>query len=399
MQLFSIIIAFVGMVEAELELVQVLFRHADRAPSTNYPNDPYDESAWPRGYSQLTARGHEQAKELGHYLAGRYGHFVGDYNRKKIHVRSSDKDRCIETAMGVNSGLFPDQIVPVHTFSSHKEDLLLKPNSVKCLRADEIVGKDKKRLYERENRKNREFFEFVSSHAGLEVSMKNIADIYNAVFRESENGLPQPAWVYANVLPDNMTVFEKIIELKTLDRMESYNSDEKSKLRTGYLLGQLVANINAKIADPKSNSKKMLLFSSHDATLTSLLYNLKVSNHQIPPYASAIIFELHKIDGNYFVQLLYRNSTSLPPLTLQPPGCKESVCSIDDFLQFTSTRILSAKEDFLQTCSSSTPSALSLILEGSLILAYSEIIYSIMIPVFISMAYYFISYKRKNAVF
>ena len=60
------------------------FRHADRAPSGNYPNDPYDESAWPRGYSQLTARGHEQAKELGHYLAGRYGHFVGDYNRKKV---------------------------------------------------------------------------------------------------------------------------------------------------------------------------------------------------------------------------------------------------------------------------------------------------------------------------
>ena len=48
-----------------------------------------------------------------------------------------------------------------------------------------------------------------------------------------------------------MTVFEKIVELKTLDRMESYNSDEKSKFRTGYLLGQIVANINAKIADPK----------------------------------------------------------------------------------------------------------------------------------------------------
>lgn len=38
-----------------LKFVQALWRHGDRAPFGKcYPLDPYDESFWPRGWSQLT---------------------------------------------------------------------------------------------------------------------------------------------------------------------------------------------------------------------------------------------------------------------------------------------------------------------------------------------------------
>ena len=45
-----------SMIECrELKFVQAIWRHGDRAPSNKpYPNDPNDESSWPRGWNQLT---------------------------------------------------------------------------------------------------------------------------------------------------------------------------------------------------------------------------------------------------------------------------------------------------------------------------------------------------------
>ncbi len=40
-----------------LQLVQVIVRHGDRAPTNTYPNDPVndDPQAWPEGRAQLTS--------------------------------------------------------------------------------------------------------------------------------------------------------------------------------------------------------------------------------------------------------------------------------------------------------------------------------------------------------
>ncbi|VDK18906.1 unnamed protein product [Anisakis simplex] len=37
-----------------LLLVQPIWRHGDRSPTTTYPKDPNQESAWPLGWGQLT---------------------------------------------------------------------------------------------------------------------------------------------------------------------------------------------------------------------------------------------------------------------------------------------------------------------------------------------------------
>ncbi|EYC16596.1 hypothetical protein Y032_0033g2741 [Ancylostoma ceylanicum] len=161
-------------VVAEVVHVQVLFRHGDRAPSNVYPLDPYGEEVWPRGFSQLTEQGYRRAQELGEYLRVRYGNqhnLLGPkYHRKEVYMRSSDKDRCIETAMGVASTMFPSQ--------------LLKPSSVRCDRAGVLVSGDKQKLYQTRNQEYKDLFAFLSHHTGMQVSMSNVKDLYNTVHRE-----------------------------------------------------------------------------------------------------------------------------------------------------------------------------------------------------------------------
>uniref|UniRef100_A0A914EAA8 Uncharacterized protein n=1 Tax=Acrobeloides nanus TaxID=290746 RepID=A0A914EAA8_9BILA len=38
----------------QLLLVQVVWRHGDRAPVGTYPNDKYQEDSWPNGWGELT---------------------------------------------------------------------------------------------------------------------------------------------------------------------------------------------------------------------------------------------------------------------------------------------------------------------------------------------------------
>lgn len=105
-----------------------------------------------------------------------------------------------------------------------------------------------------------------------------------------------------------VTAFELINELKRIQRLGEFNSAEKSKLRTGFLLGHIVEQF-----DRMSNGEvlpKLTLYSSHDATLTSLLYSLNASNELLVPYAAAISFEFY-VDGPhmpaYYIKVSLNN--------------------------------------------------------------------------------------------
>ncbi|KHJ76697.1 hypothetical protein OESDEN_23683, partial [Oesophagostomum dentatum] len=140
-------------------------------------------------------------------------------------------------------------------------------------------------------------------------------------------------------------------ELKRQERMETFNSYEKSKLSTGFLLGRLLQEMQEKIAG--ISSKKLMLYATHDATITSLMYNLEVSNHLLPPYTSSVLMELHKIKARHFVKLLFRNSTE-EPIPLQLPSCSV-LCPWEDFLKFTTPRSFETKDEFETACGNQQP--------------------------------------------
>lgn len=71
----------------KLVYVQAIWRHGDRAPDElPYPEDPYDEDYWPRGYGMLTNIGMQQLHGVGAFFRQRYvNSFInGSFNYKEV---------------------------------------------------------------------------------------------------------------------------------------------------------------------------------------------------------------------------------------------------------------------------------------------------------------------------
>ena len=67
---------------------------------------------------------------------------------------------------------------------------------------------------------------------------------------------------------------------------------------------------------------KMILHlcGQHDSTVGAVLDAMKVFPGQVPPYASAVLVELHEADGEQCVKIRYRNDTTRPPFVFVHPG-------------------------------------------------------------------------------
>ncbi|KAJ1350059.1 hypothetical protein KIN20_005766 [Parelaphostrongylus tenuis] len=121
----------------ELVFVQAIWRHGDRAPqSLPYPRDPYNETAWQRGWGQLTNLGMQQMNELGIFFRKRYDFFISShFVPSEVYIRSSDSDRALTSAQAFLAGFYPAsdsfewesgnhwQPIPIHAASPGELDL------------------------------------------------------------------------------------------------------------------------------------------------------------------------------------------------------------------------------------------------------------------------------------
>ena len=109
------------------------------SPVFYYENDPYkdeDNLYFPEGLNQLTNGGKQRMFNVGLYLRDKYSSFLSD-NYHEVEARSSDKDRCIESAQLVVNGAYAPtekwiwneeklfQTVPVHTVPSEFDSVSL----------------------------------------------------------------------------------------------------------------------------------------------------------------------------------------------------------------------------------------------------------------------------------
>ncbi|ULT86136.1 hypothetical protein L3Y34_006078 [Caenorhabditis briggsae] len=291
---------FTYVYSANLIMMQAIWRHGDRAPGDlPYPKDRYNETYWPRGWDQLTNKGIWQAVELGIWLRQRYGATVLPvFNKNKVFILSSDSERAIETAQGVSAGLFPPvddrvwessylrywQPTPIQT-AYGTIDALLRPTKVDCPAYDLANEQEESPIAAQINNEYGQMFKWLQNTTGMEsIDFWNINDLYD-IQRELDHNMPQPSWL--NQVFNGTTIMDHIRELKRITRNQEFNSPTKAKFRGGYLVNEFLKNME----DFKANKteKNAMMYSSHDGTLSALLYALNVSNDQLVPYTATYI--------------------------------------------------------------------------------------------------------------
>ncbi|XP_065798425.1 prostatic acid phosphatase isoform X2 [Muntiacus reevesi] len=356
-----------GVRAKELRFVTLVFRHGDRSPIETFPNDPIKESSWPQGFGQLTQLGMAQHYELGEYIRKRYENFLNEsYKREQVHVRSTDIDRTLMSAMTNLAALFPPegisiwnpslpwQPIPVHTVPVSEDQLLYLPFR-NCPRFQELQSET---LISEEFQKRlhpyKDFIEVLPKLTGYhDQDLLGIwSKVYDPLFCEGVHNFTLPSWA----TEDTMTKLKEISELSLLSLYGIHKQKEKSRLQGGVLINEILNHM--KSATQPSNHRKLIMYSAHDTTVSALQMALDVYNGILPPYASCHMMELYFQEGEYFVEMYYRNETRYEPHPLTLPGCTLS-CPLTKFVELVAPVI---SQDWSMECAISNHKVLRTIL-------------------------------------
>ncbi|KJH39930.1 hypothetical protein DICVIV_14163 [Dictyocaulus viviparus] len=146
---------------------------------------------------------------------------------------------------------------------------------------------------------------------------------------------------------------EIINELSRIRRISEFNETIISNLRGGYLLNNWLNNVLNVANGTMTKPNRMLLYSSHEGTLLSLMYAMGVANDRLVPFASSIIMEIFKDGSDHYVELLYRNDTTAPPYLLEIEGCQP--CTVQKLLKrYGSMVVESYGQQQVVCCSTAT---------------------------------------------
>ncbi|XP_029445191.1 prostatic acid phosphatase isoform X2 [Rhinatrema bivittatum] len=343
--------------ERKLKFVVLLYRHGDRSPIEAYPTDPNKEDAWPQGFEQLSKIGIQQHYELGKYLRQRYSGFLNTtYNRHEIYVQSTDYDRTLMSAQANLAGMFPPadkeiwnpsipwQPIPIHTMPLSQEQLLTQPFR-NCPRFDELLkATSLSKEFQTLLKPYQVFIQSISQATGYTVPVLMSGKlwlVYDTLLCEDIHNFTLPKWA----TPDVRVKLRQLSELLLLALFGLYKQTEKSQLQGGVLMKTILKNITE--ATTPSSLRKMIIYSAHDTTIGALQMALGVSNGKLPPYAACHFFELHQENnGQYSIEMFYRNDSRKDPYPLSLSGCA-SPCPLQKFTELVTPIIV---QDWEKEC-------------------------------------------------
>lgn len=336
---------------ARLLAAAILHRHGERTPLTKLPRDT---SSWPEGKGPglLTANGMKEAYNLGVRLRNRYVRseriLSPAYEAAELTVRSSDIDRCHQTAQSILLGLYGGtqesdsghflpgrmQPIPVHSSPSASDSLFRAHKT--CPTYEAIL---KHRLEssgflagprEWEQGRTQKVLERLRFGTGVEIGTKRLlqeldvwADpiiVWDEVGRLNSSGLPAETLFVRDV----HTLFNYV-------RSAMFTGVEVGRLTGGPLLAEIVGHLQRAAAaeltlkqqkEPlgRINYPKLLLLSGHDSNVQSLLSILQPTDLNLtsnPPFLASVAIELHALAVRDTTGAVEAEQTRDPLLTVR----------------------------------------------------------------------------------
>ncbi|XP_029165111.1 uncharacterized protein LOC114936176 [Nylanderia fulva] len=344
--------AFRPQEENTLRFVSVLFRHGDRTVDTanneSFPTDPYKTfNYYPDGSGQLTNAGKKRVYEIGLMLKNRYKKFLGLlYYPPNVYIRCTMIPRTKTSAQIVHAALFsptgeqkwnlvlpwqPADINYIHD----AQDMLLFP--ILCpvynrlyqemLQTPEI----KKQLAEFANLREK-----LSICTGKNINtMYDCFLVYGTLLAQKHYGIP--------TLPCVQEMFPngKLLDAVNF-QMKLFSYGLLNKINGGILLRRIINDMEQK-KNGTLKDRRINLYSGHDFNLAALLQALNIYNNEIPKYGSCIMIELHEMNNEYFVKVLYYLGIPTRIEEKVIPGC-EVLCPYNKFVQLLSATTATNEE-------------------------------------------------------
>lgn len=338
--------------EDKLLFAHTLCRHGDRNIYIIIPNDPWKyEKYWPGGYGQLTKVGKQQHYQLGKFFRKRYASLIGngDYSPNKVYVQSSNVDRVLQSSEVNLAGLFPPkgfqiwneklkwQPVPVHT-QPQTDDYLLAGDK-RCNHFDYVMlqymnGTEYKGFFERYS----SLISYLEKYSGMKLpTITDLANLYDVLFIEQLKHKRLPLWAEQVMQPDGDFQYLAFYWYRMFTA-----TPEMKKLRSGYLLKEILDRFTNKTQMQLSPNRSLWMYFGHDITISNMLNSLGVFNFLQPPYTSCLLFELYQGRNYPYVRIFYKNNTDMN-ITLQSLNIPK--CGVKCPL----TRLYSLYEDILPT--------------------------------------------------
>ena len=361
----------------------LVFRHGDRTPFVFIPTDIYNSSSWPgaKGPGQLTSNGKEQLLRAGEFFKARYLDPLKDtyldlapgYKSDEVYVRSTDTDRTIGSARCFLAGFFSSpgegnnvsssidvctSIVPVHTVPEYLDSIAADIGGYRR-NCPSYVGIRREAIFN-----NQEFLDFMKENSSgvmkiLEIAgveLKNPSDLIEMVYsvkypvfdslqREISAGLPlKEEFAHERLYHSSKSIFELMLRTDYGPHMTNL----KKSLDCGRFLREVKQRVIA-TAEGHSDAKKLVVYVTHDVTLSALLTCLGVYDLKMIPTATAVMLEVWEgEDGELSVAVSrYHEGDGVLEYTL--PGCGNDRCTLESFLD-VNTQLELTEEQFRTIC-------------------------------------------------
>ncbi|KAJ8668934.1 hypothetical protein QAD02_000193 [Eretmocerus hayati] len=327
--------------DMNLKLVNVVFRHGDRAPdpAEMFPSDPhYNDSFYPQGLGGLTNVGKWREYQLGHMLREFYDKFLGDLVfPETVYARSTDYKRTKASLQLVLAGLYPPKGLqrwnneidwqPIPTiYETDENDWLMIPEECpEYLRELERVRSLPEVVAKLES-----FREFLNSLT--ELTQKNATspvdmyNLYHILTAEAMMNLTLPEWT-RDIFPegkllDGINFWYEIFSYTPLMR----------RLNGGKLLRSIIDSMQQVTDSTIAKDRKIYLYSGHETNVAAVLQVLGLYKPHVPDYGSSVLFELFESRGKYYVRVSYYRGVTATWETQKIQGCAE-FCLLEDFIR------------------------------------------------------------------